>query len=446
VRPTPALLLPLLACMQKTDASVIVVGAGLSGLSAAHALVDSGASVIVLEARDRAGGRVWTDRETFPFPVERGANWLEGDAAKNPLDDLFDEAGVETYTSDYEAMNLYDQDGSLVDADTRDAAWADPYDAVIDGLFRAKDRVDADESVADALDDLDAWTGLGAARQRQVGALFWWEHDLSCAYTRETAGLYGFDEDGEMPGDFLLATNGLDHLIDSLSEGLDIRLSEPVSAVRYGADGVEVDSALDSYAADYVVVTVPLGVLERGEISFDPALPASHQDAIDAMDMGTIDKAFLHFPSSFWPSDRDFLLTLDPEGYDYTVEWTLLEVPLGEPMVLGMMSRKYALELEDLDDAAVEARLVAQLQGVFGDAVPEPDGFLFTRHASTPYQYGSYAFWPVGAGPEDSEALAEPVDGRLYFAGEHTSADYLGEMHGAWISGQDAARALLRED
>jgi monoamine oxidase len=202
-----------------------------------------------------------------------------------------------------------------------------------------------------------------------------------------------------------------------------------------------VTTSARSYPADYAVVTVSLGVLQSHGIAFDPPPPPAWQAAVERLHMGLADKIFLHFPKKFWP-DHDYLVLADPRGDAYSLEVTVLTRYQDQPLLLIWPIEAYARELEAMPNEAVVRELVGRLRAAFGSGVPEPDGFLMSRHGQDPLERGAYSCVPVGGSLVDYDILRGP-NGRIYFAGEHTSSMYPGELFGAYLSGTGAARAIL---
>ncbi len=430
---------------QAADSSVLIVGAGVAGLAAARMLHDAGYAVTVLEARDRIGGRLWTNRTLDGLPLDLGASWIHG-VEGNPLTALADAAGIERAATDYENMRVYRADGTPV---------SDEQITALESLFETIMETAAD--LAEARDsDTDLGTVIQQAIADEAGDLSDDERVLmaylvNTTIEHEYAGgvdqlsAYYWDDDEAYPGEDVISVNGYDWLTTLLAEGLNVRLNTAVEAVAYGADGVQISAGGNQYKADYALITVPLGVLKADVIAFEPPLPANKQQAIQNLEMGLLNKLYLRFPSVFWDEDADFVDVATEEA-GQSLEILNLAKIAGVPVLLCFTAAQYGAALESLDNATLIEQMMAVLRTLYGADIPEPDGYLRTHWGQDAYSYGSYSFYGVGSTPDDRAALGEAVAEVLFFAGEATHDTYPATVHGALLSGQDAAQEIMDAD
>lgn len=419
---------------------VVVVGAGMAGLGAAAELERAGVRPIVLEARDRIGGRVETV-EDLGAPVDLGAAWIH-DSRGNPLTEVARRARLQTVPTDDAAVALRDAGGATVASSPIEAASA-AQERIDEALAIAAENADAEDPLAPALRraraDADVPPGAATALDWLLGNAI----PLDLAADVSELSVLGYDE-GETydGGDDLLLRRGAGALVAALGRGIDVRLRTPVQEVRRRDDGVTVVTASgERIAADGCVVTVPLGVLQAGGVRFDPPLPAGAQQAIRRLGFGLLDKVVLRYETPWWDAGTTLGVVGAPVGE--TVSAVDLGPVTGWPLLVAFIGAGYARRLARRDVRDVVRIVAGRLAEGFGAAAAEPDGALVTRWGADRWARGSYSFLPPGASPEDRAALGTRT-GRLILAGEHTSAERPATMDGALVAGRRAGRELAR--
>lgn len=412
---------------------VVVIGAGMAGLSAARRLTDAGLRVTVYESRDRLGGRILTDR-TLGVALDLGAAWIHGHEG-NPISRLAQRAGAPTVATDWSRFAVY-ADGRRLAAEAVDAAEARAE------RWRASLADDAGrrDSVADVL-------ARRAPRWRRgVDPADWAlvEHRQAVAleleYGEDLAGLSAraLEADEAYPGDDRWFPDGYDVLPQHLAAGLDLRLGQRVASIRHDARGVTLSGDFGRVRADAAILTVPLGVLAEGRPALDPPLPRTHRDALDGLGMGVLEKIVLRYPRAFWPTSlHGFSLADAPFPLEC---YTLGRTPVLVALTGGAASRSLAR----LPVTTAARQLHDLLRAGFGAGIPKPEAARRSAWHRDPDALGSYSVVRPGGRAEDRATLAEPVGPRLWLAGEHTVTDYPGTVHGAWHSGRRAARQLLQ--
>jgi monoamine oxidase len=403
---------------------IVVIGAGMSGLAAARRLADAGMDVTVLEARDRIGGRTWTNT-SLGVPIDLGGAWIHGPEG-NPLTELADQAGARRVETDFDRPVVY-QDGRELSSEVVQNTlkrWQD----ITKALASLSEEAGEDESVA---------TGLTEVADMNDPLIQW-------AVASEIVGEYAADPDelslkyylgeGEFGGGDFILPGGYQQLTQHLARGLTVKLSTEVSKITHSDSGVRIDTTNGGFDADRVIVTIPLGVLKAGTIAFDPPLPDEKQAAIERLGFGLLDKVVLKFDQPFWP-DADVIGLV---GNEQPVSMLINgEIFADAPLLVGLRGGSEAREREALSDQDAVAQVVAALKA------PNPSGSLVTRWAEDPFARGSYSFVAVGSSPDDMEALGEPVGERLLFAGEATNPEFFATVHGAYLSGVREADRIL---
>jgi polyamine oxidase len=417
---------------------VLVVGAGVAGLAAARELTAQGLHVTVIEARERVGGRVWTDR-SIGTPVDLGAASIEIQR-RNPLTKLARQWQVAVAPIRYESVTLCDADGCRWQRRQAEKV-ADDLERLINPA-RQRARADSHRrSVGDLLRK-HGWAARLDSRRGRAEA--WAASVQACEYGGEMdqLSLADFDDDFEADWDDLLVVGGFDRLIDRLAAGLDVQLKTIVSRVEYDARGVRAMTNHGALEADRAIITLPLGVLKSGDVEFAPALPATKLAAIERLEMGLLNKVVLRYAERFWPAGSDFLGFASRLPGQFPQFLNLCEIT-GAPVLVATVAGDYAKALEPLTDEQIVARAQHVLRTMFSNQpVPEPLAYRVTRWASDPFSHGSYSFVPVRGSLSDYDELACPVGDRLYFAGEATNREFPSTAHGAYLSGLREARRV----
>ncbi|MEJ1088807.1 FAD-dependent oxidoreductase [Microbacterium sp. Mu-80] len=427
------------------DLDTIVVGAGMAGVACARMLADAGRRVVVLEARDRVGGRMLTDR-TEGFPVDLGASWIHG-IDDSPLWELVRSLRIPTreftvgsFQAGGRPMSHFDGDGVEMDA-AASAQWTadvEMVDRALTGVIAASSPGDTYRDVTERA--LDA-SGLAPERIDEIREFFRHRVEEQCGAWIADLDAHGLDEDA-IDGDEVIFTRGYDELPARIAAGLDIRLSHLVTRVSRAAAGMTVDTPQGRFAAASVVITVPLGVLKAGVIEFAPALPDAVAGPIGRLGMGVFNKVFLQFPERFWPDDSYVIRALGEAGERWH-SWYDVSAISGIPTLLTFAAGPFGRHVQGLTDDETVADVVLALRALYGDAVREPIRHWVTRWGDDPLSRGSYSYIATGATHHDHDALAGPVDGTLHFAGEATWGAEPATVGAAYYSGHRAAERIL---
>jgi monoamine oxidase len=417
---------------------VVVIGAGISGLAAARDMARAGMDVLVLEARDRVGGRIHTLHEPAPHGLEVGAQMIHGSRA--PTWELIREFGVQTRP--------------FTEWDTwpwSTAAGFHPPDAGLREGAEARLKVayreyhGNDESFQEFL---EAKHFTPADREAVL------EHALSWSAEPDEVSLRAAMEDAAawesyFDGNYQVV-GGYDTLPLKIAEGLGdrVRLSCIVQQVEWNRYGVLVSyrrgGRLEQARAARAAITLPIGILQAASPEFIPRLPPWKDRAIHALRMGRVVVVHFLFDTWFWRDAVPGLPGWETRGGRVSF-WDPHPPGAGEPVLLGWITGTAAQELSDLGEAAGRERALAWVEEAFPSAgVKRRLRFSSVRDwIADPYSRGSYSFTRPG-GTAQRAVLATSVGDLLHFAGEATAAaPHYQTVHGAYASGRRVAREIL---
>jgi monoamine oxidase len=427
--------------MKDRTHDVVVVGAGMAGLTAARALAEAGLKVLVVEAQDRIGGRILT-RHIGEEAIELGAEFIHGRPPE--LWALIDEAGLETY--ERKGKQLCFEDGTLSDC-------AGEMGEVFASLKKLKKFKGQDVSFAEYLDRTKM-------PMRERGPMIGFVEGFNAADHREVSaaslGAQQRAEDASGNEHTFRLRGGYDQLPRYLSEkitelGGKVLTGTPVKEIEWEQGLAEIVSDLWSFNAPQVIVTLPLAVLQNGSVKITPE-PRQILEAAGRLRMGQARRFTLLFAEKFWEKlpprpaleEMSFLFAFSEMP---PVWWT----PHPEPSntITGWIGGPRSAALAGLDAKTLAGKACTVLARIFGlrkDAVQKLLKGCYTHDwQHDRFTLGAYSYVAAG-GLDASKRMTDPVEDTLYFAGEHTDVTgHWGTVHAAMRSGLRAAEQVLSE-
>jgi monoamine oxidase len=412
-----------------TNKKILIIGAGMAGLAAARYFDDRGVSSTIIESQNRVGGRIKTDY-SGSIPFDLGASWIHGPSG-NPISNLASSANAATFGTDDDNVAVFDIDGSQYPDGTLDSAESE-FDNILNNLSGS-----LNESFEDT---------FYAAHPQYLNDRLW-TYQLSAYLEFDTGGdisklsSLDFYDDEAFSGSDLIITNGYDKITESMKAGLDIRLDTQVRSIDYTNTLIKVTTSQGDFEADFVIVTIPLGVLKNNTVTFSPPLPAAKNTAISNVQMGNVNKFLCTWATPFWDTDLQYIgFTPESKGkFNYFLNTTKFSSANG---LMTFAFGDYATTTENLSDSDITDQIMDHLKSIYGNNIPPPNTMQRTRWAADEHSFGAYSFASNGSRSSAFDTLAEPVNNRLFFAGEHTSRDYRGTVHGAFLSGEREARKV----
>lgn len=427
-----------------TNQKVIIIGAGMAGMAAAKTLKDKGHTVTVLEAKNRIGGRIHTSSKWPDAPTDLGASWIH-EPKGNPLTPLADKIRARRIATRYTSAATYDEAGGLISPQVK----ADYLKMQTDlrDLWSAAQNDDA-ESNLDFVTQRDlagyGWSTTNNYHLKLTNHVTVSETELEYAGASGKLSSYWWDNMGSYSGDDVVLPDGYIALVNSLAFGVNVQLNQIVSKIAHTSSGVTVTTNQGTFTGERVIVTVPLGVLKKNQITFSPALPTAKLNAINKLGMGTLGKVFLRFPSVFW-ANVDWLEYMDsPAKRGHWQQWlNVARVSGGKPILLAFSGADFAEASEGWSDAQIVESAMVSLRAMYGNNIPAPVDYQLTRWHLDPFSYGAYSFNAQGSTPTMRNDLAAHINKRVFFAGEATQKMMFATVHGAYLSGIVAANGII---
>jgi monoamine oxidase len=400
---------------------VAIIGAGAAGLGAAHALKKAGVSFVMLEARDRVGGRGHTVMASPDVTFDLGCGWLHS-ADKNSFVGMAEQLGFEINKTlppwrERAYGKAFPQDQRQQFIEALDAFYDRAYEAAQGGR---------DAPASNYLEPGNRWNPMIDAISTYVNG---------CELDQESI----LDMDAyEDTGINWRVRRGYGALMAAYGAPLPIAFNCEVMLIDHSTRRLRIETSMGTLTADRAIITLPTNLIAQEAIKFHPALPAK-VDAAAGLPLGLADKVMLAL------ADADALpkegslrgATMRTQMGTYHLR------PFGQPCIEGFFGGRYAQALEDAGDGAIAAASIDEIVSFLGsDFRRKLKPLKESRWAHDPFARGAYSHALPGQSHQRA-VLAAPVDGRLFFAGEATSANFFSTAHGAHDSGERAAREVV---
>jgi len=487
------------------NVDVVIVGCGPAGIAAAKTLLSQqphkSLSIAILEARDRIGGRCRTIylpprgssstnnqlqqlQQQSPIAIDMGASFAHTTSvqsataatsfmqwAKDSNIDLklvlFDENNV---TFDCETAELLNEDVVKL-ADDAFTAIITAFEAKREALDKnndcsvyeaVQDLCTSDATVKEALQKLEAKSSANFVKRVKYGWLRSFSGMLGLEAAKSSLRWASCEEanqfsEGENDEDFVVGL-GYQRALELMAKDLPIYLNHIVTCIEKVVNEASKATSMLVHVKDktlpiqckHVICTLPLGVLKHGDVQFKPPLPHYKQQAIEQISNGLLNKILLQFDKAFWPSTSEAISFIPSEQDDEISAYCInMQRIANEPILLFLTEGKFAEEVESKDDETIKQRIMSMLKRLFGEQTVNETPlvhFEVTRWMSEPFSRGAYSAVSVNTPFMNVFDDITRVDGRLYFAGEHTILKNGGFVQGAIDSGVRAALQLLGND
>lgn len=429
---------------QRENLPILIIGAGIAGLAAAKTLIEHQQEVMVFEARDRIGGRVYSIKNELGT-FDLGASWIHG-IEHNPIWDLAQQYQVSTTIFNYNESIYYHADGRPFSEPER--LEFEQYVEQIEYLLAESTHENALDAAYTALNQLNYSGALFTVSELKNLLLQYFERMANDPFATNLASLAAhYDRyEGYFSGDEVIFPEGYHQIIAALAQDIKIQTQTQIQHIECTDTHVElIDQQNRRYLGCKVLIAVPLGVLKHQLIRFQPSLPNVYRQAIDTIGFGSFNKVFLEFEQ---PLPFEALHANEIHSYYYWHDERWFNVlDLSEiyhkPVYLMLFGGAQSEWIDQSEDQDIWQFIYSGLAANFQHIPLQPKSMLVSRWGKDPYSMGSFSFPTPEHEEELIQVLNTPVHDRMYFIGEHCSLQYAGTVHGAYLTGQAVALKLV---
>jgi monoamine oxidase len=400
---------------------VAIIGAGAAGIAAARTLEGSNLSVLILEARDRLGGRSHTLTLPGDIPFDLGCEWLHS-ADINSFVPIAQDLGFKINQA---RPRWRDQTFDIGFSVAQRAQFQAAFEAFYDRAEQAS-NLPNDSTASQWLEPNNIWNPLMNAVSGYING---------CELDR--VSVYDMDAYQDTEVNWRV-TRGYGALIAAYGAPCSVAMNTTVALIDHSGIEVRLETSRGTLMARHVIVTVPTNLIANETIHFYPALP-NKVAAAAGLPLGLADKVMLALDGADeLPIDGHLYGAIDRAGVgSYHLR------PQGEPCISGFFGGSFARTLEDAGEGAMAAQAIAEIVALLGSNYrTRLKPLAASRWARDPFANGSYSHALPGHA-DDRQILAAPIDNRLFFAGEATSSNFFSTAHGARDTGERAAKEVM---
>lgn len=424
---------------------IYIIGAGVAGLSCAQHLKSAGFNVVVLEARDRIGGRIHTqniDGHCFDL----GASWIHG-IDNNPIWKIAESNRISTQVFNYDQVDYFHANGQPFTE--QESLEFEKCLRDVQKVFQNKSK-EQDISAFEQLENV-----LGTIRFQ----LHYFDRDVITQkikqyYSRlandpfatdlEQLAHNFMDFEGYFSGDEVIFPKGYEQIVKVLATDLEIHTNADIVEIDHDSHQVQIKTACGQlYIGSQVVVTVPLGILKQDKIKFEPPLPSGLVRSIQKLGFGSFNKIFIQFSKAL-EFNGNALKHNTAFFWDERELYSILDFSrlYNKPTYLLLVGGTKSEWVDQATDQQVHEYIKKILKICMHSN--EIQNIIITRWGSDPFSLGSFSFPKVEHTKDDVEIFKKEHPAQVYFAGEHCHTDYAGTVHGAYLSGRDTANLIIR--
>lgn len=424
--------------------SVIIIGGGASGVTAAHCLTNEGFDVTLFEARNRKGGRLWSDSDIFGYTVDFGGAFIHG-PCDNPLYSIAVEQKIKLVEFDWNKCSYHSKHFDIVNSDESNKKYNTVGESLSNYIMKYKLNASLknDSPISEVLPEFIKVANLSDEMLIYLSNYISIELEATYASLVENLSIKQFEA---------LDYDGCDYLV---VDGY-WSIFERMINFKYNLNSIVIEvnqleekpfvklSSGEKIYADRIIVTVPLGILKSGKIAFNPQLSINKQKAINGLGFGTLEKVIIEFTNPFW-NDISVLKIIENPICFFNFSASLYEVTGKSTLVfLVPGEEKYFNDYYKVSEEEMKQKFTATFKTYFPDKEVEIVKIFWTKWKNDPFSNGSYSSMCVGSSADMIDEFSNK-EGKIYFAGEHTDQAGFQIAVGAYSSGKRVAKQVVED-
>lgn len=418
----------------KDKGNVIIIGGGVSGVTAAHHLTNEGFNVELYEGRNRKGGRLWTDSSIFNYVVDFGGAFIHGNE-NNPVYQLARQQNARLLELSWETSSYYSSSLNILSAKDANSKYFAVGESFISYLVEHAKTLGKNDDVPISSVLTAYMANFNLSKELCVYLKNYVAIELEAVYASriENLSLKSFEALENNERDFLVI-DGYWPIFEKL---INFKYNLNSTVVEVNQEGIRPYITLstgEQHEADYIIVTVPLGVLKKSSIAFYPKISRSKQMAISALGFGTTEKIVVEFSNPFW-KDTSILKLIEEPVCFFNFSFSLYEV-IGKSTLIFVVpgEGKYFEYYYTITEDELKSIFIQNLQCYFPGETIEIKTIFWTKWGEDPFSQGSYTNYKIGSYNNMIQELSQK-EGKIHFAGEHTDRLNFETVTGAYLSG-----------
>lgn len=424
---------------------ILIIGAGIAGIACAKKLQENGKKVIILEAKSSIGGRI-NSKKIDSDIFDLGASWIHG-IDDNPIWAITQENNIGTTIFNYDNSQYFHKNGKSFSE--KEAQEFEFYIDKIENSLSQTQKKSALEAIKEIIFSLNYSGNTFSENDLKKLLLSFFERIANDPFATNLDLLSSNYQnyEGYFQGNEVVFPKGYCQIVESISKNIEFKLNIDVKTIHYEGECVKlIDSNDNVYIGSRVVVTVPLGILKKNHIEFHPPLSRDYIYSIQEIGFGSFNKVFFELEQPLPFRLKSSMEKISDFYWNDTDCFNILDLSriYQKPTYLMLFGGDKSKFIDNSTDREVSDFVFSSLQKQFHGIPNKPQKIIVTRWGADPYSCGSFSFPSLNHTDDLIKILHQPIRKLIFFAGEHCSLKYAGTVHGAYLSGCEAAEKILK--